>query len=71
MIQRRANFSGSRQNFTLAWNDYKHGFGDLNKEFWFGNEYIHLLTKSKDMKLRIEFVGSDSKKAFAEYDPFW
>ena len=61
----------SRQSFTLDWNGYKHGFGDLNKEFWFGNEYIHLLTKSKDMKLRIELVGPESKTAFAEYDTFW
>ena len=71
MIQKRANFGGSRQNFTLGWNDYKNGFGDLNKEFWFGNEYIHLLTKSTDMKLRVELVGPDSIKAFAEYDNFW
>lgn len=27
--------------------DYKHGFGELSAEFWFGNDYIHRLTSSE------------------------
>ena len=32
-------------NFNRKWNDYKDGFGDVDGEFWFGNENIHDLTK--------------------------
>lgn len=41
VLQRRLNGS---VDFYRGWNDYKHGFGDLNSEFWLGNEKIHQLT---------------------------
>ncbi|XP_067012693.2 uncharacterized protein [Anabrus simplex] len=70
VIQRRGQFPGSQQNFTLSWNNYKHGFGDLDKEFWFGNDFIHRLTTQKDMILRIELESFDGKMAWAEYSNF-
>ncbi len=50
--------------------DYKHGFGDLYKEFWFGNDFIHKLTNKSAMVLRIELEDFDGFKAFAEYSTF-
>jgi len=41
VLQRRGEFPGPRLNFTLPWKDYKNGFGFLDQEFWFGNDYIH------------------------------
>ena len=41
VIQRR--FDGS-ENFYRDWASYKRGFGELQREFWLGNDAIHLLT---------------------------
>ena len=41
VIQRR--FDGS-ENFYRGWEAYKRGFGELQREFWLGNDDIHLLT---------------------------
>ena len=40
------------------------------KEFWIGNDYIHNLTKSGDMKLRVELEAHDGSTALAEYENF-
>ena len=41
MFQRRLNGS---VNFTRNWSEYKKGFGNLQGEFWLGNEAVRLLT---------------------------
>ncbi len=41
VIQRRIN---GTIDFYREWNEYKNGFGDLQTEFWLGNEKIHQLT---------------------------
>ena len=35
----------STLSFAKEWSDYKDGFGDLERNFWLGNEYNHRLTK--------------------------
>lgn len=40
VIQRRDNFDPP-ENFNRTWNDYRHGFGSLSQDFWFGNDFIH------------------------------
>ena len=42
ILRRKADVS-QQVNFTRTWNDYKHGFGDLNTEFWYGLNNIHCL----------------------------
>ena len=37
VFQRRGDFS-PRQDFFQDWDEYKEGFGDLTKEFWWGLE---------------------------------
>ena len=70
VIQRRGDFGEPRDDFNRNWTDYKLGFGDHNKEFWLGNEQIHKLTKSGDMKLKVELEAWDGRTAWAEYDTF-
>ena len=50
--------------------DYKHGFGDLTREFWYGNDYIHSLTNTTNMTLRVELEAHDGRTAWAEYSTF-
>lgn len=58
------------QNFSLSWEEYKNGFGNLEGDFWFGNEFIFNLTNEKQMVLRIELEDFDGNKAWAQYDMF-
>ena len=70
IIQRRGDYGEPREDFNRTWDDYKHGFGDHDKEFWLGNDNIHQLTKSGDMKLRVELEAHNGTTAWAEYDTF-
>ena len=40
--------------FSKAWQEYKFGFGDLNGNFWLGNDIINTLTTREPMSLRID-----------------
>ena len=52
-------------NFTRTWSDYKHGFGDLNTEFWYGLRNIHCLTSRQEVVLRIELkYGIQSEQIY-------
>ena len=70
VIQRRGDFGEPRENFVRGWDDYKLGFGNLNGEFWLGNEKIHQLTKCGDMRLRVQLETHFGGTAWAEYDTF-
>lgn len=41
VIQRRGGRFRGRVDFNRTWNDYADGFGELDGEFWFGNEVVH------------------------------
>ena len=62
----RRNASVSQQvNFTRTWNNYKHGFGNLNTEFWYGLNNIHCLTSRQQVDLRIELkYGSGTQLTY-------
>lgn len=68
VIQRRG--VRTNQNFHMNWQQYKEGFGNLNGDFWFGNEFIHLLTSNKNMILHVELESFDGQLAWAEYETF-
>ncbi|XP_039219776.1 fibroleukin [Crotalus tigris] len=57
-------------SFNRTWEEYKNGFGN-GKEFWLGNDKIHLLTKSKEMQLRIELEDLSGVRQYARYDQFY
>ena len=70
VIQRRGDFGEPRENFTRSWEEYKMGFGDLEQEFWWGNDKISRLTREKPMMMRVELEAHDGRVAVAEYDTF-
>ena len=55
--------------FYRGWDEYKNGFGDLNGEFWLGNEQIHQLTEIPS-QLRVEIRTTYNAKKYAKYSNF-
>lgn len=49
---------------------YKKGFGDPQREFWIGNEKMHLLSSQEDVKLRVELEDFEGNFSFAEYSRY-
>ena len=68
VIQRRTDGS---VDFFNNWNDYKLGFGNIENEFWLGNDKIHRLTKRKNMMIRFDLEDFNGKKVYAEYKLFY
>eukprot|EP00112_Aurelia_sp_Birch-Aquarium-sp1_P006983 Seg1762.8 transcript_id=Seg1762.8/GoldUCD/mRNA.D3Y31 product=Techylectin-5B protein_id=Seg1762.8/GoldUCD/D3Y31 len=68
VIQRRMN---GKVDFFRNWMEYKNGFGNLEGEFWLGNDKIHRLTKQKNMKIRFDLEDVAGTKVFAEYVTFY
>ncbi|XP_029908755.1 proteoglycan 4-like [Myripristis murdjan] len=68
VLQRRQDGSVS---FNRGWAEYRSGFGELNGgEFWLGNDQIHVLTRDRDMILRVDLEDFNGLKAYAEYGHF-
>ncbi|XP_055905421.1 angiopoietin-2 [Eupeodes corollae] len=59
-----------QENFNRSWNEYRGGFGSLEKDFWIGNEFIHQLSYIENYELRIEVEDFDNVKAWVEYSTF-
>ncbi|XP_065052161.1 fibrinogen-like protein A [Rhopilema esculentum] len=70
VIQRRIDGS---TDFNRGWSDYKHGFGDVEKEMWIGLENMHsLASPSSNTTLRIELkhLLKGNQSLFAKYGSF-
>jgi ficolin len=67
VIQRRKDGS---VDFYRTWADYKIGFGDIENEFWIGNDNIHALTSAGLNELRIDMEDFEGNKRFAKYSYF-
>lgn len=57
-------------SWSHDWNAYKIGFGNLMGNYWFGNEFIHLLTRQNAFTVRFVIIDSDGKIKHADYDNF-
>ncbi|WAQ95208.1 TL5A-like protein [Mya arenaria] len=64
-IQRRV----SDTDFYKSWNEYKQGFGDLNGNFWLGNDRIVALCHGVNCELRIDMMLGNERR-YAEYSSF-
>ncbi|XP_056013919.1 ryncolin-1-like [Ostrea edulis] len=67
VIQKRIDGS---TDFYRTWKEYKNGFGDPSKNYWIGNEFIHLLTNGKTQQLRIDLQRFTGEKGYAKYSKF-
>ena len=54
-------------DFYLGWKSYKNGLGNLNGEFWLGNDNLHRLTAADDVMLRVDLEAFDGNITYAEY----
>ncbi|XP_042880412.1 uncharacterized protein LOC122258489 isoform X4 [Penaeus japonicus] len=70
VIQRRGMFGPPYDNFTKSWRDYKLGFGDLSREFWWGNDNIYRMVRSQDTVIRFDLWDFEGNYAYAEYLSF-
>lgn len=69
VIRRRfANYG--ELDFNRTWLDYKLGFGELDDEFWFGNEFIYQLTSNTIVELRIVSEDENGNTNWSEYSLF-
>ncbi|GBO21995.1 Techylectin-5A, partial [Araneus ventricosus] len=71
VIQRRGNFSRPADYFFKDWSNYKIGFGDIEKDFWLGNDNIYFLTNQRPYSIRFDLQAVDGEKRHAHYDGFW
>ena len=67
VFQRRLHGS---VDFYLDWESYKNGFGELNDEFWLGNDNLHRLTAADNVILRVDLEDFDGDMGYAEYTTF-
>ncbi|XP_076118000.1 microfibril-associated glycoprotein 4-like [Mytilus galloprovincialis] len=67
VIQKRTN---GYVGFYRDWKAYKDGFGDLQKDFWLGNEYLNKLTEQGYYILRIDMWDFERNHKYAIYDTF-
>ena len=56
-------------DFNRSWNDYVNGFGDLERNFWLGNDLIHRLTKIKQEAL-FDVESESGDNSFTLYKSF-
>ncbi|XP_078336948.1 uncharacterized protein LOC111132439 [Crassostrea virginica] len=67
VIQRRVDGS---VDFYRNWTEYRNGFGNVDKEYWIGNEILHHLTSMKNNELRVDMQRFNGEKAYALYSDF-
>ncbi|XP_063425570.1 ryncolin-1-like [Mytilus trossulus] len=67
VFQRRQD---GKVDFYRGWSEYVKGFGDVNTEFWLGNDKLHDLTSQGSYELRVDLEDFNGDKAYAKYSTF-
>ena len=66
-IQRRID---GDVNFHRTWLDYKNGFGEVDDEFWLGNEVLHYLTTTYPHQFYVRATSFDGNEYISKHDDF-
>ena len=67
VFQRRYN---GLVGFYRDWEDYKHGFGYADGEYWLGLQNLHWLTYTAQYELRVDIEDFNGNLAYAKYSSF-
>ncbi|XP_055933079.1 techylectin-5A-like [Argiope bruennichi] len=70
VIQRRGNYT-PQEKFYRDWNDYKHGFGNVDRDFWLGNDNIHTLSTLMPVEIRFDLADVRGNRRYAVYKSFY
>ena len=62
-------FDGS-VDFNQLWDEYKHGFGNINGEHWLGNELIHQFTSELPTTVYVQAVNFSDQINHVKFDQF-
>ncbi|KAL3866957.1 hypothetical protein ACJMK2_044201 [Sinanodonta woodiana] len=65
VFQRRTD---GKENFYRGWFDYQVGFGNLDGEFWLGNQQLHMITSQGWYELRVDMILINGSRVFAKYN---
>ena len=57
-------------DFYRDWEDYKQGFGYVNRDYWLGLQNLHWLTSTATYELRVDLEDFDGNIAYAKYNSF-
>jgi len=69
VVQR--NRGDGETDFNRLWVEYEDGFGDLQKDFWYGLKKLHCLTRSGQWELRVDYqLNAGSPFLFSHYSNF-
>uniref|UniRef100_A0A4Q8K602 U24-Liphistoxin-Lsp1a_1 n=1 Tax=Liphistius sp. SGP-2016 TaxID=1905180 RepID=A0A4Q8K602_9ARAC len=71
VFQRRGDFGSPSDYFSKDWNNYKEGFGNIEQDFWLGNDLLFGITNQRLYTLRVDMKNLRNESRFAIYDHFW
>uniref|UniRef100_H3AUF0 Fibrinogen C-terminal domain-containing protein n=1 Tax=Latimeria chalumnae TaxID=7897 RepID=H3AUF0_LATCH len=65
------NTHNSYLTWSASWTTYQYGFGNLMDDYWFGSEYIHIITNAKHAFYKAKFLLKNNNKIYeANYYTF-
>ena len=67
VVQRRKDGS---EDFNRFWWEHEMGFGDLNREFWYGLKAMHCLTNQGQWELRTDYKFTNGTRGYLYYKNF-
>ncbi|CAL4102960.1 unnamed protein product [Meganyctiphanes norvegica] len=70
VILRRDDSYEDPTDFTRTFEEYAAGFGDVNYDFYIGNEVIHALTDSSQNELWVTIDSTGGETGYAHYQYF-
>ncbi|KAK3579996.1 hypothetical protein CHS0354_025320 [Potamilus streckersoni] len=68
VFQRRTD---GKEDFYRGWFDYQVGFGNLDGEFWLGNQQLHMISSQGWYELRVDMILINGSHVFAKYNVFY